>query len=365
MSIKKRVAWPDIAKGIGILLVVLAHTLIPKFREQFGYDYLLTLVAIVAMAVFYFVSGWLFELKAEKYEQNKLKAIGSKFMHLMIPYFSFSVLYYILINIALNISFSAQIMTSAGGYEKCTLGEAVFQILTFQNSMAKSLWFLYILFIITAINILFPKFMKNPIVIIALFFLPYITRVIVLPDIIARSTLYFAFFSLARLLFNFTDKILAMKKYIFAIISIFFILFTFAYGVSVYHNLFSQTGTFLYLIHPIVKSILAVSGIAVICIGSNYIAKTNRISKFFKYLGNNSFVIYLIHTPILTPAVVSLLVKFLPFIPTIADCIIGIAVGVGVSLLISEFILKKIPILNTIFTGAPYKKKIKARHQAD
>lgn len=368
MSIKKRVAWPDIAKGIGILLVVLDHTFIPRLREQFGYQFLQTYFALISMSLFFFISGWLFELKAEKYEQNKLKAIGSKFIHLMIPYFSFSVLYYILFNIALRIESLAPIFSmSNGGYEKSSLIDSAIQILTFENSMAKSLWFLYVLFIISVVNILFPKFMKNPIVVILLFFLPYITKVLVLPDIIGRSTLYFSFFSLARLLFNFTDKILAMKKSIYSLIFGVFILISAAYGICLYYDLFSNEHIILNYLHVLIRSVLSFFSLAIIIVGANYIAnlKHGGISKFLTYIGQNSFIIYLIHAPILTQAVVSAMVKLVPFMPSFIDCLVGIAVGVGVSLLISEFILKKIPILNTIFTGAPYKKKTKAKHQAD
>lgn len=358
MITSKRIIWPDISKGIGILMIVFYHSIIPILRQQFGFSVFHQFLNTVEIPLFFFVSGWLFELNIEKYSRNKLKSIGKKFTHLMIPYFSFSVLYYILFNIALKISFVAPMINMGnGGYENFSIVDSIIQILTFENSMAKSLWFIYVLFIITAINILFPRFMKHPVTVIGLFLLPYTSMLFTFPDIIWRVIINLSYFSLARLVFGSTDKIQRINKYIYIFISILFVAGALGYSVGAYYELFSREGTVLYYLNIPIKALIAICGIIFICVGSAYIEKLNRTSKFLGYIGKNSFIIYLIHAPILTQAIVSFMIKFLPGVPPIFNCIFGTVVSVIISLLILKLILQKVPILNTIFTGAPYIKK--------
>ena len=357
MSITKRIIWPDIAKGITILLVVLYHTFIPKLRENFGFYFSYTILDCVIMPVFFFVSGWLFELKSDTYQQNRLKSIGNKFLRLMVPYFSFSILYYILINVALSISFFAPMLSmSNGGYTKTSFLDSAIQILTYQDSMAKSLWFVYTLFILYIIHILLPRFMKHPIVVAAQFFLPFLNFIFTAPDIIVHIFLYGAYFAVGRLAFNHTDAILKMKKYIYIIISLLFIASASVYSIASYLTMLSQKGTILNYLNVPFKAFLGLSGIILICVGSYYISNIARASKLLTFIGKNSFIIYLIHVPIFTPAVVSLMIKILPFIPPVIDCITAVVISVAVSILISEFILNKVPIINTIFTGAPLRR---------
>lgn len=356
----KRISWPDIAKGIGILAVVLYHTFIPKLREDFGFYFVYTFFSVIQMPLFFFISGWLFEMKADTYKHNKLKSVGSKFVRLMIPYFSFSVIYYLLINIALNISAIAPMLSmSNGGYEKYSLPESIFQILTLENSMAKSLWFVYTLFIIIAINILIPKIMKHPLTLVILFLLPYFLMSVPSPSIVAHLFLYIPYFSLARILFNKTESILAMKKYIYAIIAILYIVGSTLYVLGQYNDIFSKKWSLLNILNIPISAFLAVLGILFICTSANYISRTKFFNKVLSYLGKNSFIIYLIHVPILTPSVVSVMIKVLPFVPPIFDCIVGLFIGIAIPLLIYELILKRVPVLNTVFLGAPLRRKNK------
>ena len=58
----KRLDWADIARGIGIILVVFAHSLVPKLREAFtGVEFVWIFIYNFHMPLFFFVSGWLFE----------------------------------------------------------------------------------------------------------------------------------------------------------------------------------------------------------------------------------------------------------------------------------------------------------------
>jgi fucose 4-O-acetylase-like acetyltransferase len=86
----KRLDYLDMAKGIGIVLVVVGHS-------GFASDVLLTWLSSFHMPLFFIISGMLLEHKQE--EKNTLSVIlARKAQGLMIPYVVFSVIY-ILINV--------------------------------------------------------------------------------------------------------------------------------------------------------------------------------------------------------------------------------------------------------------------------
>ena len=56
---KKRIEWVDIAKGIGIFLMVMGHTGIPRIGNQWIYSF--------HMPLFFFISGFLFNTSVNFY----------------------------------------------------------------------------------------------------------------------------------------------------------------------------------------------------------------------------------------------------------------------------------------------------------
>ena len=82
----KRLDWIDIAKGIGIILVVLGHTLVPQVRETGFAGFLWIFIYNFHMPLFFFLSGYLFEKGLPDYT-NKGKFTLGKLQYLMLPYF--------------------------------------------------------------------------------------------------------------------------------------------------------------------------------------------------------------------------------------------------------------------------------------
>jgi len=68
--------WIDVAKGIGILLVILGHN---NFDQSF-----LTVVHTFNMPLFFFISGYLYHYK--KYKLNPKYFVFQKFKRLVVPY---------------------------------------------------------------------------------------------------------------------------------------------------------------------------------------------------------------------------------------------------------------------------------------
>lgn len=82
---KKRIDYLDMVKGIGIILVVIGHSTLPS-------DSVITWLASFHMPLFFIVSGMLLWHKKEEEKPMKDLAIR-KFKSIMIPYFSFSVIF--------------------------------------------------------------------------------------------------------------------------------------------------------------------------------------------------------------------------------------------------------------------------------
>lgn len=79
--INKRMSWVDIAKGIGIMLVVLGHMNVPGFVGKYIYSF--------HMPLFFFLSGYVYS--SNKYT-NFSSLLKNKARFLLIPYVYFSLI---------------------------------------------------------------------------------------------------------------------------------------------------------------------------------------------------------------------------------------------------------------------------------
>ena len=86
---KKRIEWVDLAKGVGILLVVYGHVILGIHDADIGfsginYDIQHSVIYTVHMPLFFFLSG-LFAIRWVK--RDAKVAILQKVKSLLIPYF--------------------------------------------------------------------------------------------------------------------------------------------------------------------------------------------------------------------------------------------------------------------------------------
>ena len=103
-SEKKRIIYFDIAKGIGIILVLIGHL---QTDTIFSYTpYVLSLCSWIFsfhMALFFIISGMLISCKREE-EKDFKETVKKKFRSIMIPYFWFSLIYVFIVLYSLLIS---------------------------------------------------------------------------------------------------------------------------------------------------------------------------------------------------------------------------------------------------------------------
>lgn len=93
-----RIEWLDNAKGIGIILVVIGHSLITKIKsDYFIADWAFRYIYSFHMAFFLFISGVIFSNAKERYfTYNTLDYLKKKFRSLLVPYFSYSLIIFFL-----------------------------------------------------------------------------------------------------------------------------------------------------------------------------------------------------------------------------------------------------------------------------
>ncbi|MDD2972242.1 MAG: acyltransferase [Lachnospiraceae bacterium] len=85
---KERLDYLDMVKGLGIILVVIGHS-------TYAGENLLTWIASFHMPLFFIISGMLLQFNRE--EENDIgKTVKKKLRTILLPYFSFSVIYLIM-----------------------------------------------------------------------------------------------------------------------------------------------------------------------------------------------------------------------------------------------------------------------------
>ena len=111
-----KLEYIDIARGIGIILVVIGHAIIKDFANKSMFYYCLRqLIYTIHMPLFFVISGMLYEKNKFKYNKgSNLQYITSKFSKFIIPYFSFSLIVYLIVYIGSKISFISNILTQEG-----------------------------------------------------------------------------------------------------------------------------------------------------------------------------------------------------------------------------------------------------------
>lgn len=282
MMKNSRILWVDIAKGIGILLVLIGHISQNQYISSFIYGF--------HMPLFFIISGYLYKNK-ENYIKNKIKTI-------LIPYLFFSIISFIywyfiernlrgqneninIFNILINI------FIARGGNDNYIFNVA--------------LWFLPCLLVTEIIfHIIVGKIKNNRIVTIIVFIFSILGYIYAQYDLIrlplALDMVFIAigFYFIGYLWrqkgeFYFKNKMkISKNKEIIIIIigSLFMIMF------SIF-NIRIDINNLKYPVYPLIY-IVSITGCIVIYLISNLIKNNN----FIQYLGTNTLIIMCIHEPI-------------------------------------------------------------------
>lgn len=145
---KKRIDYIDVARGLGIILVVIGHSGTP-FRN---------LIYLFHMPLFYFLSGYFYK---KEYSAHPLLFLKKRLKRLYIPFIKYGLIFLCLHNLFINIHLYK---VELKYYNLITFFKSFINILTFQNTeqLLGSFWFFSSLFITEALFVFISFFtMKN------------------------------------------------------------------------------------------------------------------------------------------------------------------------------------------------------------
>lgn len=140
---RKRIEWVDMARGIGLLLVIYGHSMRNEMRIVSPFlDYTYRFVYSFHMPFFFWLSGYTYRLGRKEF------FIIKKMKHLLLPWVLYSALIYLAFTIVMQIGVIASVLKNAG-YEEMPLSSYIIYAIQANNPWAMHLWFIWVLFIIS------------------------------------------------------------------------------------------------------------------------------------------------------------------------------------------------------------------------
>lgn len=332
----ERIRQTDIAKGIGIILVVIGHSFPDSTQLADGSlaQILYRLIYSFHMPFFFFISGLVSSgIVGCGGRREKAAQIKKKAMRLLVPYFVFGAIF-----IPLRIVFAE--------FARFSYDFSKLYTVFLGNNPCGQLWFLYVLFLYSIVAILFTT-KKN----IRYFTIGTLVLAIISPfvtlryDGIAWSNVLFMsfFYYLGLYISGYHDKLYdkIKPKLIFAVLP--------AYALSFAALMLTNQ-------HNYAKLFTSLAGIYImLCVSELIHRHSDKLSNALKEIGGYSMDVYIFHSPMGIFWRI-LLLKLLHLSAGIYMSVYIIA-GILGSYAISKFIVRRIPILRTLFLGMPFKKK--------
>lgn len=296
---KNRINWIDVGKGIGILLVVLGHSLRDSMMSSSTVcNAIYTMVYAIHMPFLMYLSGYMFAVKSDSYLQKGIKKYGLlKANKLMKPYLVYAVIVYTGIRIVFQNETLGNILTLSG-YQKENFSQFVLGLLSGENAYSFHLWYIYCLAVLSILGFVIWKITDTNgmrmyrekiacvLIIVVVLYTILVSRKINAPRIISATTSMFPWYFMGCL--RFTDRFSKKTNLCSGIVSIsVIVLYSFQLlpiSVSVYR---------------VIKYVLVTGAI----FGMVVLSKSFSNSKILSYLGSNSMIIYLFHQPFIAAGI--------------------------------------------------------------
>ena len=285
---KERVEWIDIARGMGIILVILGHTLTTVIRrDSVPAKDLYQAIYHFHMPFMFLLSGVAFNISAERYKSsNALNYLSKKCKKLLVPYFSYSILIYLCFFTANSFSTLNGVLDRAG-YGKIALLEWFIGLALGENKYCVHVWYIYSLFFLSLLAFVLLKILDNKYkyVLLAIGVIVWFTLYSsAYPGVIqmtAGESIWFAAGTFVSTKCNFTVKQKIGIFLIYPVVQIVRIQF-------LKYNLPYKVERIIYIL-DVVALLLVLLAVAQLI--------EKRGDRYFTFLGRNSFPIYLFHQP--------------------------------------------------------------------
>lgn len=153
-----RMQWLDIAKGIGIILVILGHAPRDIMRQQFfGIDFGYQFIYAFHMQLFFIASGYLFCVSVNKYSVGKF--MKKRVQSLLMPWLVYTLLIYVIRYAAEFVPKLAQIL-STGDFHMMSFWNYMLLAFECNNPYSFHLWFIFVAFLVQIICFAFFHLLK-------------------------------------------------------------------------------------------------------------------------------------------------------------------------------------------------------------
>ena len=319
---KKRIAWIDGVKGIGIVLVVLAHSMSPVISENAAIELVYRLIYWMAIPLFMIPLG-IVSGRLVTAQEGKMELLGKRAKRLMVPYCSWAVVYL----------FMKAVLKEYVRFEQAPLWTIIIG-----NNPAGQLWYAYVAFVLLTVAIFLVNPRNLPVwsvgAVIVSFLAPLIPARLSLPGIGLQYSLFQAgFFFIGLCLASRRDKafchggaalICGILWCVYLAVRIF--------GIDPWYLKFPSAVCITYAI--------------IFCTAK---LPSGKVSDALSYLGQNSMNVYVLHAPILLVGRV-LIKPILGEMPWIYSVVMTVG-AMAISLLLSRYIIKRVKLLRFLLLG--------------
>lgn len=339
----RKLEYIDIAKGIGIILVVLGHAISKDYTATSKTLYCIRyIIYLVHMPVFFIISGYLFERNKDSYVKNGFfKFLKKKSTIYLLPYAFFSCLLF-LVGVVVNLLFRESLIADIihnFGFNNLDFRCFIYSLLTFINHPDNHLWFAYVMFYILIIAFCINKIpVHYTIPVLYVFYI--LTWYVRLPELAWKIIRYMLIFQIGREIWVLQKNGLYNGK-IRLVLSV----STISSVLMIYLEFRN-----IKLLQAIIKPFAEVFSAILILYLSNVIVFIKRygVEKVLSFIGKRSYAVYLIHQPYIVP-VISLICK--NHFSVNCTIIVAFACGLMFPLLLNEFVINKSKVLKILILG--------------
>ena len=327
---KTRFAEIDIARGVGILLVVAGHALKQTGQSNTVFDILLSVIYSFHMPLFFILSGFVAVKSIE--ETDLISFTKKRACRLLIPYFFMSILY---IPVKLYLSAYAVKPFTLGDSWKILIGE----------SPDVEMWFLFVLFWISVLTALLVRKER-----LKLFLSLSLLLSLVMYgagwDIRILKYWFFYLLGLTLRLHYAKLRFRLNQKGILSLAGILFI----AANVGLYWGSASGIRLLSYINIEILPLLSAVSGsLLVLALSWRLSLGEGQAKKFFGLLGDYSMDVYITSDPLNT--ITRLILWNKMAVNYISVTVICFILGLLIPIPLSRYIIRKVRIFRKLILG--------------
>lgn len=344
-----KIDYLNVAKGIGILLVIVGHALTKKMVSGNSVlGVLRSLIYTVHMPLFFIIAGFLFVRNSDGYLQHGIADFARKKGKLyLVPYLGMTFLVILMFLIlsqfpVIHHYFDVPEALENGGIS------TVKAILFFQNPIDEHLWFAYIMFYVLIIGFWLQcvreKCGKCYIVFMVFLFVLYIfTYCVQTQYVIKKAIRYMMYFQFGCNI----DRLKVLKKMPQGKTICMLLLYTMAFGI--YQFFFSDNDK-LMVVQGLLLLLIGISGSLLIMEFSKLICKkTETIKGLLIRLNNVSYPVYLYHQPFIVSGMVVILSKI--GVSTVVIICVATFAGILIPVFVYKAIVQRSSVLRLLFAG--------------